>query len=356
MTDTTNPQQPIRKGLLPTTPPPEWEFSSAFATGPEDAPGLLLVPGDAGPVVVRRRVTYGDWEPVRPDRWAPEPPSDARAAVPVPASAPTDQAVLRDRIADALAEADGWQWAPGFDKTRSTVYPRYQSRADAVLAELPETVRLHDQILTLQAELAKVRDLLRTENERANAAIDRETTAEEAEEEQRLALSQALGLGTGAPWDAIRDRGVELTAPDGDGPALYDKLANMFGGPLPWPPQTQTVPVDSDEPATVLHRVLADAARSQHVGASLQDCPACQPETDSADGGAQQPETQADDETRLAKVQRWVTSEVVTAKTEFGDGYRAALRDIRDVIRGRYDYDPRAAHAPAAVSQPGKEA
>ncbi|MFF4536587.1 hypothetical protein [Streptomyces aureus] len=90
---TTNAQQPepIRKGLLPTTPPAEWEFSSAFATGPDAEPGLLLIPGDAGPVVVRRRVTYGDWEPVRPDRWAEEPPSDV-AAVSVPASAPTDRA------------------------------------------------------------------------------------------------------------------------------------------------------------------------------------------------------------------------------------------------------------------------
>jgi hypothetical protein len=31
-------------------------------------------------------------------------------------------------------------------------------------------------------------------------------------EAQRLALSQALGLGTGAPWDAIRDRAAELAA------------------------------------------------------------------------------------------------------------------------------------------------
>lgn len=90
MTDT-NPPEPVRKGLLPTTPPPEWEFSSAFATGPDGEPGLLLVPGDAGPVVVRRSVAYGDWEPVRPDHWAEEPPSDVRAAS-VPASTPTDRA------------------------------------------------------------------------------------------------------------------------------------------------------------------------------------------------------------------------------------------------------------------------
>jgi hypothetical protein len=75
-----------------------------------------------------------------------------------------------------------------------------------------ERARAHDRSLTLQAELASIRDLLRTENARANAAIDRETTGEEAEEEQRLALSQALGLGTGAPWETIRDRAAELAA------------------------------------------------------------------------------------------------------------------------------------------------
>jgi hypothetical protein len=135
----------------------------------------------------------------------------SRAAVP---SAPADQTALRDRIADTLAATDGWRWVSDSDKARSSTYRGYQTRADAVLAVLPETARLHDQILTLQAELASVRDLLRTENERANSAIDRETTGEEAEEEQRLALSQALGLGTGAPWDAIRERAAELPAPD----------------------------------------------------------------------------------------------------------------------------------------------
>jgi hypothetical protein len=84
-----------------------------------------------------------------------------------------------------------------------------------------ERARAHDRSLTLQAELASIRDLLRTENARANAAIDRETTGEEAEEEQRLALSQALGLGTGAPWETIRDRAAELAAL----PAPVDRAA-----------------------------------------------------------------------------------------------------------------------------------
>jgi hypothetical protein len=74
---------------------------------------------------------------------------------------------------------------------------------DAVLSMLPDAARL-------QVELASMRHLLRTENQRANSAIDRETTTEDAEEEQRLALSAALGLGIGAPWDAIRERAGEL--------------------------------------------------------------------------------------------------------------------------------------------------
>ena len=69
-------------------------------------------------------------------------------------------------------------------------------------------------------------------------------------------------------------------------------------------------------------------------------------------GGAQQDKTQTDDTVQLAKVVRWVTSEVVSAQTEFGNGYRAAQRDIRDLIKGRFDDDAR----PAVVSQPGKEA
>ncbi|MBD9721926.1 ParB N-terminal domain-containing protein [Streptomyces caniscabiei] len=73
-------------------------------------------------------------------------------------------------------------------------------------------------------------------------------------------------------------------------------------------------------------------------------------------------------EERLASVLRWVTSDVVTAQTEFGSGYRAAQRDIRDLIRGRFDADaanelrrvaaetpPAETHAAAVASCPGYE-
>ncbi|GGS41313.1 hypothetical protein F2B00_22225 [Streptomyces parvus] len=56
---------------------------------------------------------------------------------PAAAPAPADRAgALRDRIADALAAADGWEWGPGHDSLTSSVIGRYLRRADAVLAAL----------------------------------------------------------------------------------------------------------------------------------------------------------------------------------------------------------------------------
>ena len=106
----TEPAEPIRKGLLPPIPPSEWEFHTVYGarTGTD---GCALFPGDTGPVVVRRRVTFGDWEPVRPDRWADEPAGDARPAAAGVAPAadqtwPSRRAGLRDEIAAALEAAD----------------------------------------------------------------------------------------------------------------------------------------------------------------------------------------------------------------------------------------------------------
>ncbi|WP_435279132.1 hypothetical protein [Streptomyces sp. 1222.5] len=125
-----NQTAPIRKSLLPCTPPPEREFSSAFATGPDSEPGLLLVPGDAGPVVVRRLVTYGDWEPVRPNRWADEPETDA-VAVSAVVSPPTSRADLSARIAESLRHANEMSAA-------TTTSDFVDDLTDAVLAVLPQ--------------------------------------------------------------------------------------------------------------------------------------------------------------------------------------------------------------------------
>jgi hypothetical protein len=46
------------------------------------------------------------------------------------------------------------------------------------------------------------------------------------------------------------------------------------------------------------------------------------------------PVTDADALKRLARIEEWANSDVVTAKSSFGDGYREAMRDIRDLIKG----------------------
>ena len=47
-----------------------------------------------------------------------------------------DRAAVCGRIADALAEADGWAWVPGFDKARSPSYQGFLRQADAALTAL----------------------------------------------------------------------------------------------------------------------------------------------------------------------------------------------------------------------------
>src|SRR5688572_11152862 len=78
------------------------------------------------------------------------------------------------------------------------------------MTDTTETARLHDEILSLRAELATVRDLLRSENQRGNAAIDREGTAEEAALEahqqiRRLGLMvDEYGAGASALTDKLK--------------------------------------------------------------------------------------------------------------------------------------------------------
>lgn len=69
---------PISRRSLPCIPSPEWEFHTWF---PLPDGGGDMVPGQRQRgIVVRRRVTYGDWEPVTPDRWADEPEASCSPA------------------------------------------------------------------------------------------------------------------------------------------------------------------------------------------------------------------------------------------------------------------------------------
>ncbi|MHB9857658.1 hypothetical protein [Streptomyces sp. YIM S03343] len=58
------------------------------------------------------------------------------AVLPVPSAPTTDPAVLRERVADVLADADGHRWVPDYDRRRSPAYQAYLERADRVVGLL----------------------------------------------------------------------------------------------------------------------------------------------------------------------------------------------------------------------------
>lgn len=142
--------------------------------------------------------------------------TDSATTPAVSAVVPPTQDTL-DRIADVLAAADGWAWADGFDKTTSPAYQGYQERAAAVLAVLPPPA---NRAAVLREAAAFVDNDDDCDCGGCDSCIpkkfatDLRRMADEAapdpSETHRLALSTALGLGAGAPWDAIRDRAQEL--------------------------------------------------------------------------------------------------------------------------------------------------
>ena len=137
----------------------------------------------------------------------------------------TDLPALRDRIADALAKADGWEWADGFDKTRSPSFQGYQRQADAVLAVLPAV----DREATYRAAWHSARQRARVLSDELarRAPLNAEYAAFWWEADgHRLALSEALGLGAGAPWDAIRERAAELGLAPVDRAAVLREAAD----------------------------------------------------------------------------------------------------------------------------------
>ena len=145
------PTEPIRKSSLPTTPPPEWEFFTFFPYPEEDGGDMVRGQRQRG-VQIRRLVTYGDWEPVRPDRWADEPELAVSSAGQAPATNHTD---LREQIAETLATAEGWTWAHGlqFKDIDTPSAEAYRKLADAVLAVLPAPT---DRAATLREEADRI--------------------------------------------------------------------------------------------------------------------------------------------------------------------------------------------------------
>jgi len=181
-----------------------------------------------------------------------------------PAAPATDQAALRDRIADALRTTPSAIGAEnpqlGFPSHHQPGESGYlgwcalcvrdiDALAAAVLAVLPapadraaaEAYRLalstalrlgaganweaiRDRAEDLVAEVEQLTSARRRLLDQRRPDTDQ--TAESAPaEEHRFALSEALGLGAGAPWDAIHDRVTELGLP----PLHRDPVARRLG-------------------------------------------------------------------------------------------------------------------------------
>jgi hypothetical protein len=127
---------------------------------------------------------------VRPDERETDTAPAAHVAAP-----PTGQAGLREQIAEALMAWAERNNNPQYARARrsETVTANAYSRADSVMVVL--------RGLTLR-ELEQLY--------RPNTTPSRPDPYRTAAEAHRLALSTALGLGTSAPWDAIRERAAEL--------------------------------------------------------------------------------------------------------------------------------------------------
>ena len=97
----------------------------------------------------------------------------------------------------------------------SEVYGRPEWFADAVLAVLPDpTDRAADEPCAGFPETCPNLRPVLPDPPRHDGGV-RCACGEDAVEAHRLAMSAVLGLGTGAPWDAIHDRARELAAASG---------------------------------------------------------------------------------------------------------------------------------------------
>ncbi|MFF3697400.1 hypothetical protein [Streptomyces sp. NPDC002221] len=108
-------------------------------------------------------------------------------------------------------------------------------------------------------------------------------------EARRLALSQALGLGTGAPWDAIQERAEELHLAPVDRAAVLRELEARYRRYA----QDSVHPVFSAAYAAVandMSRMADEAQQPEEAGHSCDNCEGIDPSTCLANPHQQQPE------------------------------------------------------------------
>ncbi|MET7429589.1 hypothetical protein ABZT16_11405 [Streptomyces flaveolus] len=180
---------------------------------------------------------------------------------------PTDQGTLRDRIAEALEREDAHN--AGYDHGFCSQYgvdSETDGFVDAVLAVL----------------LGPIPQDANTATWTAIRAIQLMNEASREREEHRLALSQALGLGTGAPWEAIHERVTVLRRLAGEQPAAEGacQTPDYVDGPCHCPgcdpnahrPQQPAAADDEETRCT-----CADAGDCFAPAGHYADCPLAEP-------------------------------------------------------------------------------
>lgn len=150
-------------------------------------------------------------------------------------------------------------------------------------------------------------------------------------EPHRLALSEALGLGTSAPWDAIRERAAELA---GHG-AVGDRAAVLREA------------ADLAEDVAIKRHGQHEIEREQGALDVMTKLRRLAAETPG-------PETQGaepwlTDSARIGRTLIWSWADV--GKGAFREGYRAAQAEARALLGGERGTDQQQ----PAVAEPGKE-
>jgi len=138
-----------------------------------------------------------------------------QVASPAPA---TDQAALRDRIADVLRTTPS---AIGAENPQLGFPSHHQPGESGYLGWCALCVRDIDALA---------------------AAVLAVLTA--TAEEHRLALSEALGLGTGAPWDAIHDRARTLRTADESAREGWEQAAIQRSRATAWREEAERLRID----------------------------------------------------------------------------------------------------------------
>ncbi|MFG3170610.1 hypothetical protein [Streptomyces sp. NPDC048200] len=295
-------------------------------------------------------------------------------------TAPTDRAALSARLW-AVAEHNivaEWICCEPINPDHELCVQGDATRrmVKALLVDDPEAIRPAPLLDTVVAVLPACPDPIECSHE---AALGQ---AEAATEAYRLALSQALGLGTGANWEALRDRGRDLVAEVAELTRAVRRLGGREQAPadraesllLHFAAEAHRrkwaydrgisdngVPVKS-EAFDALHRLGDEMRTALDKLRRLADA-ASGPGR--ADGETQQDETQA---RRGDVVEAWLKAQR-DAAADHPEAYQAAdgLLDLyrlhadtgtplgEHVCEGRTVGDCDCLEQPAAVSQPGKD-